>query len=297
MPSLKGQNLRVFSGQKVIAMASNCTITFQNNTSDESHKDIVGMAALPNIVSKAWSIQVESFDVMDMTELLYAMKGLASFQLFWDETSPTNNQNPVQAEFRRMGAAYLTDATFTFNDRESASKNITFTGKSPIAAAQQTSIQTVPVGAFTKGQFTRLFLGNDNSGNPDKVIAFAKQLSFHVSVTLEDASTKDTEGIFQVQEPTAINFDITTQALVRSADAITSSVGGQTFNDLETIYEQNGPVSFDIANVGDENNRSKTSSLITGSVVLQTLTLNAPNRQVATYTAQLQGYGIYEVSH
>ena len=99
-----------------------------------------------------------------------------------------------------------------------------------------------------------------------------------------------------MQEPTALNYDISTGALVRSGETITSQVGAKALADLETIYEAGTPVKWKIANVGGDNNRTASSTIVSGSVVLQTLTINGPNRQNADYTAQLAGYGDYTVA-
>ena len=151
-------------------------------------------------------------------------------------------------------------------------------------------------GAYTKGQFVRLFLGSDNSAVPAKIVAAAKSLSLHVSMSLEDATTKDTAGDWQVQEPTALSFDISTNALVRSGDTITSTVQAQDFASIEDIYEASTPVRFQIANTSGANNRTKGAIICSGSVVVTQLTLNAPNRKNATYDTQLTGYGIYTVA-
>ena len=151
-------------------------------------------------------------------------------------------------------------------------------------------------GAYTKGQFVRLFLGSDNTAVPAKIVAAAKSLSLHVSMSLEDATTKDTTGDWQVQEPTALSYDISSNALVRSGDTITSAVQGQDFASIEEIYESSTPVRFQIANTSGANNRTKGTIICSGSVVITQLTLNAPNRQNATYDTQLSGYGVYTVA-
>ena len=148
---------------------------------------------------------------------------------------------------------------------------------------------------MTKGQFIRLFLGSDNTATPAKVIGAAKSLTLHVSCTVEDASTKDTTGDWVQNEVTAVNFDISTSALVRSGETIESNVDAQGLNELEEIYEDGNPVKFQIANVSGDNNRTKGSVIISGSVILTQLTINAANKQNATYDAQLQGWGAYTV--
>lgn len=148
---------------------------------------------------------------------------------------------------------------------------------------------------MTKGQFIRLFLGSDNTVTPAKVIGAAKSLTLHVSCTVEDASTKDTTGDWVQNEVTAVNFDISTSALVRSGETIESEVAAQGLNELEEIYEAGNPVKFQIANVSGDNQRTKGSVIVSGSVILTQLTINAPNKQNATYDAQLQGWGAYTV--
>ena len=301
MATLKGQNFRIFTVSSttatVIGMATNCTVTMNSNTEEASTKDDVGMASKPTVVSKSWQVQVESLDVADVGSLLSGIKNMSKFILMWDETSGTDNQTPLNESMSRYGYAYLSDATFTFNDRENSSKNLQFTGDGPLTEAADTFTgNPVSPGAYTKGQFVRLFLSGSNTATPANVIGAAKQLSLHVSLTMEDATTKDTaNGDWQVQEPTALNYDISTTALMRSGDTITSAVTAYGVTELEALYKDSAPIKWQIANVSGDNNRTKGSVLCSGSCIVQTLTLNGPNRQNATYTAQLTGYGAYTV--
>lgn len=296
MATLKGQNLRIISGTSVIAMATSCTITLTGNSDDASTKDDVGMASKPEITSKGWSVQVESLSVADVGAMLTAIKSLTPFSLEWDETALQNGQlAPVGAAFARGGQAYLNDVTFNFNDRENSSKSLQFTGCSPLAEVTTPTITPVTPGSYTKGQFVRLFLSANNTDAPTAVLAAAKSLSLHVSMQLEDATTKDTTGDWQVQEPTGLSYDISTSALVRSGDTITSSVAGKDLADLTSIFEASTPVKWLIANVSGDNNRTKGATIASGSATITQLTINAANKQNATYDTQLSGYGIYTV--
>lgn len=302
MATLKGQNFRILtydataSKYKVVGMATSCTVTQNANTDDAGTKDDVGMAQKPTVTSKSWQVSVESLNVSDVAAMLTAIKSLTPFTLLWDETSTTDNQTAEGATFARKGQAFLSDATFNFNDRENSSKSLQFSGSGALEVLDTTpAVEAISAGSYTKGQFVRLFLGSDNTVTPAKVIAGAKQLSLHVSMTLEDATTKDTAGDWTIQEPTQLAFDISTTALVRSNDTITSAVQSQGLSDLETIYAASNPVKFQIANVSGDNQRTKGAVIISGSVIIATLTLNGPNRQNADYTAQLTGYGAYTV--
>lgn len=301
MATLKGQNLRIYavdthSGQhnmkyKVIGMATNCVVTLNSNADDAATKDDTGMASKPTVNSKSWQIQVESMNVTDVSALLTSIYESELFILKWDIAETSDNQTAEKSSISRTGQAYLTDFTASFNDRENSVKNLQFTGVGAILNDSTTDSAVIAAGSYTKGQTVRLFLGSDNTAAPAKVIGGAKQLSMHVSVSLENATTKDTTGDWEVQEPVGISYDITSNALVSSGETISSAVQAQGLSELETIYAAGNPVKWQIANVSGDNNRTKGTVICSGSCIIQTLTINAQNKQSATYTAQLQGYG------
>lgn len=299
---LKGQNFRILvydttaAKYKCVGMATSCSITLNANTDDGSTKDDVGMAAKPVVTSKGWSVQVDSLNVSDAGAMLTAIKSLTPFTLLWDETSTTDNQTPEEADFSRKGTAYLNDLTLTFDDRANSSKSLQFTGSGPLETLSTSpAFESISAGSYTKGQFVRLFLSNDNTTAPTAVIAAARTLSLHVSMSLESATTKDTPGTWDIQEPTELSYDISTGALVHGNDTITSATGAQAFNDLQAIAEAGNPVKWQIANVSGDNQRTKGAVIASGSVVITQLQANAANKQNADYTATLTGYGAYTV--
>lgn len=303
MGTLKGNNLRIFvydetaSKYKCVGMATSCTITMTNNTDQANTKDDVGLATKPVTTSKSWQVQVESLDVSDVGAMLTAIKAQTKFKLMWAKTNTAYPQTPVAAtDFNRTGYAYISDATFAFNDRENSTKSLTFTGSGPVETVIGSApSEAVAVNGFTKGQFVRLFLSSDNTTTPASVVAAAKQLSLHISMTMESSVTKDTEGEWDVQDATELSYDITSNALVSSGETISSSVGGQSLNDLEMIYANGTPVKWQIANVSGDNNRTKDSVIVSGSALLTQLQINAAVRSNATYDATLNGYGEYTV--
>ena len=298
---LKGQNFRILfenSGGNLqcIGMATSCTVTLTGNAENSEHKDIVGDFTLPDIASKSWQVQVDSLDVTDTAAMLTAIKSGKKFRLQWDKTSTSDNQTPTGAAYAYNGLAYLTDATFQFDNRTNSTKSLQFSGTGELSQGLYTeSFEDIAPAGFTKGQFVRLFVGDNNTADPSKVLASALTCSLHVSVTLEDSTTKDTPGDWIVQEPTGISYDISTSAMMENDETITSQVGGQTIANLETIYRNSQPVKFKIANTSGDNNRTATTTIVSGSVVFTSLELQGPNRQTAQYNATLQGYGPYLV--
>lgn len=298
---LKGTNFRILIFDstaekfKCIGMSQSCTVNITANTDDASTKDDVGGAAKPEVTSNAWSVSVDSLNVVDAGAMLTAMKSMTPFTLMWDETSTTDNQSIESAEYARKGTAYLNDLTLNFNDRENSAKSLQFTGSGALEKLTTTpSTATVAAGSYTKGQFVRLFISG--TANPAYVVAGAKTLSLHVSLSLESATTKDTPGTFDVQEPTGLSYDISTNALVASNETITSSVDGYTLDDIMSAYEANNMVYWQIANVSGDNQRTKGSIIVSGQARITSIAINAANRQVATYDTQLSGYGDYTVA-
>jgi len=303
MATLKGQNVRICiydataEKYKVIGMSTGCTITLTNNTDDASHKDVVGMAAMPITISKSWQVQVDSLNVADTAAMLTAIKAMEPMTLMWDETSTTDNQTRAKATWARKGQAYLSDATFQFDNRTNSTKSLQFSGTGPLeTVAASEATQVIPIGSFTKGETVRLFLSSDNTAAPDAVLAAARSLSLHVSISLEDATTKDTSGAWQYQEPTGLSYDISSGALVRSGETITSQVGAKSYADIQSLYEAGTPFKWKIANVSGDNNRTASSTIVSGSILITQLTQNDPNRQSSDYTMNANGYGEYTVA-
>ena len=299
---LKGQNVRILtydstaSKYKVVGLATGCTVTLNTEQDESNTKDDVDLASKPTILSKSWQVSVDSLNVSDAGAMLTAIKSLTPFTLLWDETGTTDNQTAQAADFARTGQAYLSDVTFNWNDRENSTKALQFSGSGPLSKVTTTpTTDVIAVGSYTKGQFVRLYLGSDNTATPTAVVGAARQLALHCSLSLENATTKDTPGDWQIQEPTALSYDITSNALVRSGETITSSVDGQSFADIEDIYEAAAPVKWQIANVSGDNQRTKGTIIASGSVILTTLTLNGPNRANSDYTVNMSGYGAYTV--
>ena len=299
---LKGQNFRILiydstaSKYKVVGLSTSATITLNTESDNATTKDDVAMAAKPTIISKSWQVSVDSLNVSDAGAMLTAIKSLTPFTLMWDETSTTDNQSVEGEAFARTGDAYLTDVTFNWNDRENSTKSLQFTGTGELSKVTTTpATEVIPIGTYTKGQFVRLYLGSDNTATPTSVVASSRQLSLHVSQAVENSTTKDTPGDYQIQEPMELSYDISTTALVKSGETITSAVGGQTLADIQDIYEASSPVKWQIANVSGDNQRTKGNVIASGSVVITTLTINNPNRNVSDYTAQFSGYGAYTV--
>jgi len=299
--AFQGQNFRLLQQDPVtgkyrcFGMSTNASINQSSNTDDATTKDVLGMASMPSVTSKSAQISVETLTITNAVELLKAIASGVPFTLIWDEVSTVNNQTPVGAAFARTVKAFLNDVTLNLNDRENTATSLQFASASPIAKITTTpTYEMVTPGTFIKGQFVRLFLSKNNTDTPENVVLAPKSLSLHVSLSLEDATTKDTEGDWQVQEPTGLSYDISINALIKSGETITSSVPAVSLTDLQDIYEASEPVKWEIAHTSGANNRTKGEVICAGSAVLTALNISAQNRTVCKYDATFNGYGPYE---
>ena len=299
--AFQGQNFRLLQQDPVtgkyrcFGMSTNASINQSSNTDDATTKDVLGMASMPSVTSKSAQISVETLTITNAVELLKAIASGVPFTLIWDEVSTVDNQTPVGAAFARTVKAFLNDVTLNLNDRENTATSLQFASASPIAKITSTpTYEMVTPGTFIKGQFVRLFLSKNNTDTPANVVLAPKSLSLHVSLSLEDATTKDTEGDWQVQEPTGLSYDISINALIKSGETITSSVPAVSLTDLQDIYEASEPVKWEIAHTSGANNRTKGEVICAGSAVLTALNISAQNRTVCKYDATFSGFGPYE---
>lgn len=296
--NLKGKNFRILldvpgtGKSRVVAKSTNCVVTLTGNSEDATHKGIVGNAPAPIIVSKGWSVQVDSLDVLDVVAIITAIKNFVPFILTWDEVSTSNNQTALNSTMSRSGRAFINDGSFVFNDRQMATKSLQFTGSGPLERRSSIDEELItPNRDFTMGQYVRLFLSSSDILAANTVIAAARQLQLHLSVTLEESTTKDTDGDWQIFEPTTYTFDISSDALMRSGEVISSQVGAKSLTDIQNIFELAKPVNFEIAFVSGANHRTKGESICSGKVNIISLVMNGPNRADADFKTTLNGFG------
>ena len=136
----------------------------------------------------------------------------------------------------------------------------------------------------------RIFLDTDDE---DKLaIAAAQSCTVHIQMTFGDSSSKDSTGDWQEQEPTGMNWDVQTEALVlseRNDDG--EEHAGITAQELEVGKKY----MLYFAKSGGTQNREiddeSTDILLSGEAVLSDLSINASNRENSTYNATFTGVG------
>ena len=131
-----------------------------------------------------------------------------------------------------------------------------------------------------KGQNLRLLIGG-------KCVAFATSCTVHVSLNLEESSSKDSTNNFTEQTPTGISWDMSCDALY-SVDTDATGVNG--INALDTVLAQQR-VQVQFEQTQGEKNRIAVSggAVYSGYAWVNDISINAGNRQNTSYTIQLTG--------
>jgi len=135
-----------------------------------------------------------------------------------------------------------------------------------------------------KGQYIRIFSNmNETAG---RVVAASTNMVLHISATVENSSTKDTTGDWVENQVTGLQYDISVDALVVDSDS-----GASVLNDALNKVGDAESVAFEIAPASGDKQRTKGSTICSGTALVTSLQITAPNRQNSTYNMQLTGKG------
>jgi hypothetical protein len=139
-----------------------------------------------------------------------------------------------------------------------------------------------------KGQNLRVMVAA--ASGSEKCIAMATSCQFHVSATLEDASTKDSVGDFQEQEVTGLSWDASTESLVTLTD---NGTNGELPQDLLSLMINKTKVHLVFDQTAGTNNRTGQNSAIkkSGWAWISDIQVTAANRQNSTLSVQFAGTG------
>lgn len=138
-----------------------------------------------------------------------------------------------------------------------------------------------------KGQNLRLLIGG-------KCIAFSTSCSVHLSLNLEETSSKDSTNNFTEQTPTGISWDMSCDALY-SVDTDATGVNGIAALDM-VLAQQKVQVQFEQTQ-GEKNRVPVSGSVVySGYAWVNDINVNAGNKQNTSYTIQLTGDGVLSKS-
>lgn len=134
-----------------------------------------------------------------------------------------------------------------------------------------------------KGQNLRVMVGG-------KCIAMATSCQFHVASEMQDSSTKDDTGDWQMNEVVGLSWDASTESLVTLVD---NGSNGELPTDLISLILNKTLVTLTFDQTAGTNNRVSQNSAIkrSGSAYVQDVVITAQNRANSTCSVKFAGTG------
>ena len=137
---IMGQNFRAFVGSTPAAVpeATNCQVTISGNMEDSSTKDSENSWTEEQMVSKQWSVSVDSVDasVANLRALITRFNSDNYTHVGWDQTTTTAgemNRTAVGANFARSGLAILNDLSIQADNRATIQVSCQYQGSGAIS--------------------------------------------------------------------------------------------------------------------------------------------------------------------
>ena len=138
LKKLKGQNFRAFVGGNAVPEASSCQVSITGNMEDAKTKDSEGSFGQEQMVSRSWSVQVDSYEATAASLIAVIQQFVSDEKVTvgWDETQEvagSQNRTPNNAAFARSGQAILNDFTIQANNRTNIQVTRQYMGSGALA--------------------------------------------------------------------------------------------------------------------------------------------------------------------
>ena len=288
----KGQNYRIFINDRVVAEETSCTVTRGVDTEEAANKDLAAdstygkiSGANPVAMYKNMQFQVEAQGegAIRLFQTALSLMNSTGGNVAWGPTSGNNNRAPDVTSLKAVHAI-CNDLTINAPNRQPVTCTAQFIAIPGNVSPHVEPNPYVPSFNVLRGEFLRLFLGASGS---DAVIAQATNVSLHISLSMEDSTTKDDTSAsaikldFKSQVPTQINYDISSECIYE---------GGLHNLTEGTTY------TWSLAKASGAGQATKGDVLASGTAMLTNLTANAPVNQSITYSGTFTGVGVLDTT-
>lgn len=283
----KGQNYRFYIAGTIVAEETSLTRTRGVDTEDASNKDLApdssagelgGAQPIATYKTQTFQVEAQGAGAKTLFAAALALMNSEGGAVGWAETSGTANRTGSPTYVK----AICNDLTINAPNRQPCTCTAQFT---VIPGTPSTPSPGTPAAVTTnilRGEFLRLFIGTSSATSP---IALATNVSLHVSLSLEDATTKDvtsTSGLsYKSQEATQITFDITSDCLYGGNSGATN---------IDTLTEGN-IYECALCDASGNNQWTQGTTLVSGKAMLTSLGTNAPTGQNITHNGSFTGVG------
>lgn len=287
----KGQNYRIFINERVVAEETSCSVTRGVDTEESANKDLAsdstsgeigGANPIPTYKNMQFQVEAQGEGAIALFLTAVGLMNADGGVVGWAPTNGTNNRRP-QGSLNAV-KAICNDLTINAPNRQPVTCSAQFTAIPGEVDTHTEDNPYVPSFTVLRGEFLRLFLG---ASSPGAVIAQATNCSLHLSLSMEDATTKDVTSAsgttlsFKSQEPTQINYDISSECIYE---------GG-----LHNLTEGTTYV-WSLAKASGAGQATKGDVLASGSAMLTNLTANAAVNQSITYSGTFTGVGMLDTT-
>lgn len=131
MTKIKGQNLRISLGGKIVAAATSCSIHYAAQLEDSSTKDDTNDWSNQECTGKSWDGSADALVVIDASET--GLKAFDTLALLGTKVSvsfehTSGEKNRVVSGVIYSGEAIINDVSISAGNRQNATYSIQFTG-------------------------------------------------------------------------------------------------------------------------------------------------------------------------
>lgn len=288
----KGQNLRCFINGACVAAETSLSITRGVDTEDASNKDLVGDSNVGGIAgthpiamykNRTFQVEAQGNGAINLFARAKALMTSAGGAVGFADTKETNNR--IVDGSVNYYQAICNDLTLNAPNKQPVTCTAQFMVISDTATG---SGDTAPAATYEilRGEFVRLFFGAS-----EKPIALATGFSLHLSLNMEDSSTKDDTSSmsssdldYKKQEPTTISYDI-------SADSLYGGNGDA--QDIAGMQEGN-TFAWKAATAAGANQWDPVETLASGQAMLTNAGTQAATSQNITQNATFTGVGVLD---
>jgi len=283
----KGQNYRIFINGLVVAEETSCSVTRGVDTEESANKDLApdsangvigGANPIPTYKNMQFQVEAQGEGAIQLFQMAFLLMNATGGNVGWAPTNGVNNR--VRRGPGGFVRAICNDLTINAPNRQPVTCTAQFIAVPGTADDDTEDNPYVPSFNVLRGEFLRLFLGASGS---ETVIAQATNASLHLSLSMEDATTKDVTSVsgssltFKSQEPTQISYDISSECIYE---------GG-----LHDLTEGTN-YAWSLAKASGAGQATKGDVLASGTAMLTNLTANAPVNQSVTYSGTFTGVGV-----
>ena len=301
---IKGQSVHLLIGmsgsKQLIAASTSCDLSVTVNTTDAAAKDDAGQIwDNPIPTTSEWSMNNESFicDIAFLRTLLdKVINGDAKLSIKWLVTNT----------FAYIGDAIVSSLKVSAPAEGYATLSLSLEGCSPLISDSNTSPVTLPDTPPARIKGKPLMVYFKSSTKDLYTICAATSHTLTISCQTASILTKDDNEKQVLKEVTGKSISLSTENLMETHSESSTREWTATSLLTRTLTLQNvskmcfgyfaDSIGKDVETGGENGSWKNPESILEGLFMVSSFSMNAPNKDNVTYTAEFVGQGMPTVS-